>query len=297
MPDFSSRAAHLGNLSRMRNEKASSFEGLKPVRLRGLVKGASSSVWVAPPGGSRTDQTFAWWLEVLLNSAGLPAQIRNAGSEGQKITQALCDWETEIQQWSPDVVVLNYAQYECMPGMLPRWLERHATGWHRHSGPIRNRYRQKVLNPTWRRLTRLQRRADELNLPRPFRSSTGKTILELERLVEQIQLAANPLVFVMDTWPIAPRWQKWFPKMSERISELGEAMTSWAKESSDPNLRLFRLSEIVAGHDLEEALPDGVHFSAELHREIASELAREILPWAATQPHLRHPEMDVTKFG
>ena len=281
----------------MRIDKASSFEGLRPVRLRGLVKGASSSVWVAPPGGARTNQTFAWWLEVLLTSAGLPADIRNAGAEAQKVTKALCDWEREIQQWSPDVVVLNYAQYECMPGMVPRWLERHATGWHRHSGPVRNRYREKVLTPVWRRLTRAQRRADELKLPRPFRSSTAKTISELQRLVEQIQLAGNPLVFVMDTWPIALRWQKWFPRMNERTVELRQALEAWLGSSGGTNVRLFRLSEIVARHDLEEALPDGVHFSADLHREIATELARQVLSWAHTQPHLQHPGMDATKFG
>jgi hypothetical protein len=280
----------------MNLDSPADWNGLSPVRLRALVKGASSTVWVAPPGGPRTHQTYAWWLETLLESAGLPSEVRNAGAEADKVTRALCDWGRGVQQWSPDVVVLNYAQYECMQGMLPRWLERHATGWHRHSGPVRERYRKRILTPAWRQLTRMQGRVDKVMDPGPFRTSPEKTVAELQRLVEQIGLSGSPLIFVMDTWPLAKRWREWFPGMNERIVRMREHIVAWTDDVTDPNVRLFPLSQVVSRHDLDQALPDGVHFSAELHREIAEELAKEILPWAAGQPHLNRPGIDLAYF-
>jgi hypothetical protein len=282
--------------ARMTLEPESNWNGLSPVRLRAVVKGASSTVWVSPPGGPRTNQTYAWWLETLLESAGLPAEVRNAGGEAQRVKTALCDWERDVQQWSPDVVILNYAQYECMQGMVPRWLERHATGWHHHSGPVRERYREQILRPAWRKVTRFQGRLDRLMDPGPFRTSPARTVGELRRLVEQIRLAGSPLVLVMDTWPLANRWRQWFPGMSVRIVEMREQIVAWIDETDDPGVRLFQLSEVVARHDLDEALPDGVHFSAVLHREIAEGLAKQILPWAAEQPHLKRPGIDLSYF-
>lgn len=272
-------------------QRPESWEGLPPVRLRGLVKGASSTVGVAPESGPRTSQTYAWWLEVVLASYGLPAEIRNAGVEAQRVQRALCNWDSEVQQWSPDVVVLNYGQYECMPGLLPVWLERHAVGWHHHNSPIRDRYRLDLLTPAWRKLVRYQMQVDKYVDSGPFRASPKRTIAELSRLVDQIKTVGSPLVIVMDTWPLAGRWAHWFPGMPRRIEAMGKAIVDWVAGVDDPDVRLFRLSEIVKRHDLEEALPDGVHFSAALHREVAEELAREIIPWAATQPHLQHPDM------
>jgi hypothetical protein len=247
------------------------WDGLPAIRLRAVVKGASSTVVVAPAGGSRTHQTYAWWLETLLEAAGLPSTVRNAGSEAQKITMALCNWEREIQQWAPDVVILNYGQYECMPGILPRWLQRQAAGWHRHSGVLRDQYRQRILEPVWQNLTRYQKRWYELLNPGPFRTSPKRTVAELRRLVEVTRTVGTPLILVMDTWPLATRWQKWFPGMQERIVQLRGEVSAWLDEAGDSELRLFRLSEIVGRHDVDEALPDGVHFSA---------------------PHLQHPTLN-----
>ncbi|MFZ0667579.1 MAG: SGNH/GDSL hydrolase family protein [Acidimicrobiales bacterium] len=228
---------------------------------------------------------------MLLESLGLPAEVRNAGVEAQRVNRALCDWDGEVEQWSPDVVILNYGQYECMPGLLPHWLERHATGWHHHSGPVRDRYRIKVLTPIWRKLVRYQMMADQYVHSGPFRASPQRTVTELARFVEQLKTVSSPLVIVMDTWPIGPRWERWFPGMQRRVVVMRKTIERWIESAEDPEIRLFPLSEIVSRHDPEESMPDGVHFSAGLHREIAEELARAILPWAATQPHLRRPGM------
>lgn len=264
-----------------------SWDGLSPAPIRVLVKGASSAVWVSPPGGARTRQTFPWWLEAVLHSSGWPAEVRNAAREAQMITEALCDWDTEIQQWSPDVVILNYGQYECMPGILPRALERLGVGWHRHAGPIRQRTRRWVITPTWRRLANLQRRLDKLLNPGPYRVKPKRILRELERFVEQVQIVGSPLVLVMDTWPLSSRWVEWFPGMQTRTIELRGQIHEWIANHADPQVRLFPVSELLQRHDLDVALPDGVHYAAFVHREIAESLSIVIREWAQTQPHLR----------
>lgn len=274
------------------------WAGLPPLPIRVLVKGASSTVAVAPPGGPRTEQTYAWWLEVCLTAAGLPAQVRNGGAQGQKVGQALCAWHDEVELWSPDVVILNYGQYEGMPGLLPYWLERHATGWHHHSGIVRDRYRKHILMPVWRRLNRMQRPLDRLmSRPGPFRSSPGHLGTEMSRYVDQVRLIGSPLVLVMDTWQLGPKWRQWFPGMQARADRNGQVLAKWVADRGDPDVRLFRVSEIVDRYPPEISVPDGAHFSAQVHREIAEALAAEVLPWAAGQPHLDRPGLDAFRFG
>lgn len=265
------------------------WDGLPPMPLRVLVKGASSTVVVEPPGGPRTNQAFAWWLEVMLRAGGFEATVRNAGSEGQRVTRALCNWEDEVQRWAPDVVVLNYGQYECMPGLLPVWLERHASGWHRHSGPIRERYRRRLADPVWRRLARYQRKAPpRLVALSPFRSSQKRTLSELRHLITKIRTVGTPLVIVMETWPVGSRWRHWFPTMHDSATGMRAGIEDVVAGFHADDVYRFPMWQLVGGLDLDEALPDGVHFSGDLHRKIAEGLSAVIVEWAAGQPHLRH---------
>jgi hypothetical protein len=244
-------------------------------------------VWVSPPGGSQIRQPYAWWLEAFLNGGGLPAEVRNRGAEAQKITKALCNWDTEVQQWSPDVVVLNYGQYDAMPGLLPRLLERHAVGWHKHPGPVRNIYYDRIVRPSWTVMAGLQRKADRALDPAPFRTPPHRIAAELETVIRKIRLVGAPLVIVMDTWPLSTRWREWFPGMDRRCTAVRESITRTVEAFASPDVRLFQLSRMVSTFDLDDALPDGVHFSAELHRAVAFELSDLIFAWAETQPHLQ----------
>ena len=265
---------------------------LKPVPIRVLVKGTSSTLWVSPPGGASTRQTFPWWLGAFLNDAGLPAEVRNVAREAQKISEALCDWDVEVQRWSPDVVILNYGEYECLPGILPRWMERIATGWHWHPGPVRNRGRRRLVKPAWRHLTAMQVRLDRALDPGPYRVRPKRVLRELGRVIDQIQIVGRPLVLVTDPWSPSSRWRTWFPGMEARTTELRAVMRQWVADRANPDVRLFPLSDLVHGQDdLDVALPDGVHFSAKLHREVGEAMAGVILQWAATQPHLQWPRV------
>jgi hypothetical protein len=273
-----------------------SWDGLKPRPIRILVKGASSTVWVAPPGGSRRRQTFPWWLQAILDTAGMPAEVRNAGGEAQMITMALCNWDQEVQKWSPDVVILNYGMYECMPGILPRWTERLATGWHTHPGPVRRRVRRRIIPPVWKLLAEFQRRLDKALNPGPYRVKPKRILAELTRYVDQIKIVGSPLVLVMDPWTTSSRWSEWFPGMDLRAARLRALVHDWLNNRGDPDVRLFPLADLIFARDVDAALPDGVHYSATLHRDIADELAAVILEWAGKQDHLQWPAVDLTRL-
>lgn len=284
----------------MASQSASSdhgrWDGLPPMPMRVLVKGASSTVVVEPPGGPRTNQAYAWWLEAILRAGGVEATVWNAGTEGGRMIRALCDWEEQVQQWAPDVVVLNYCMYECMPGLMPYWLERHATGWHRHSGPVRERYRSRLVDPMWRRLARLQRRAPaRVVAMNPFRTSQARTLSELRLFIQKVRTVGTPLVIVIGAWPVGSRWRRWFPTMQSNVDSMRVGMEEVVAGFQTDDVRLFPMWELIEGHGVDEAVPDGAHYSGPVHREMAEGLSEMVLEWARHQPHLRHRDATVTR--
>jgi len=97
-------------------------------------------------------------------------------------------------------------------------------------------------------------------------------------------------VFVFELLPPATRYRSWFPGMTERIAVMNDAIAEMVAQVDRPNVRLFRTGELVTKYcdgDVDAATPDGFHYSPQLHREIGTQLAREIAEWADTQPHLR----------
>jgi hypothetical protein len=65
---------------------------------------------------------------------------------------------------------------------------------------------------------------------------------------------------------------------------MNEAIAAMVRRVDDPNVRLFRVSQLVdryAEGDVDRATPDGFHYTAEMHRLIGAALAGEISEWAA----------------
>jgi hypothetical protein len=84
--------------------------------------------------------------------------------------------------------------------------------------------------------------------------------------------------------------------MSARIAVMNDALAAMVRRVDRPNVRYFKTSEMVnkyADGDVDVATPDGFHYSPYLHRQIGAALAREVLEWADTQPHLQLPADEV----
>lgn len=262
-----------------------------PLPMRVLVKGPSTVVWLSEMGGQRTDFTFPRSLEAHLLAAGQPVQVLNTAIASERAKTTLRSWQREILAWSPDVVILLYGQYESIHLIAPWWLERHANSLRRRPGRVREAYRKRLLGPAWMSLARFQAKLDRKIDSTVFGGRPRRIVAHLERLIERSQLTGSPLVYVFEILPPAKRWQSWFPGMAERTVVMNAAIADLIDRIDKPNVRLFPMQDLVKRNftDIEEATPDGGHFSAELHRVIGEALSADILEWAATQPHLKPP--------
>lgn len=269
-----------------------------PIRV--LVKGASTVNWLSEMGGPRTDFAFPRAMEAEFLAAGRPAEVRAVSVPSERTATTLLRWEDEVLGWSPDVVVLVYGHYETIHLFLPRWLERHANSLKARPRRLSSLYRRHLLRPVWMFLARLQARADRLLDPTLRRSRPRNVAADLETLIGQLQKIGSPLVFVFELLPPARRYQSWFPGMSARIAVMNDALAAMVGRVDRPNVRYFKVSEMVnkyADGDVDAATPDGFHYSPYLHRQIGAELAREIMEWADTQPHLRPPDGTAGEAG
>lgn len=263
-----------------------------PLPMRVLVKGASTVGWLSGMGGERSDFTFPRALEEQLLAHGRPVQVRTYTEPSQLARTALHRWQEEMIGFSPDVVVLVYGHYEAIHLFLPRWLERHANSLRARPGRLRDAYRTRVLRPVWMALARAQAWLDRTVDPTVRRGRPRQVAADLERLIGHIQELHSPLVFVFELLPPSRRYRSWFPGMARRIEVMNDALEDMVRRVGRPNVRFFRVGELVdkyADGDLEIAIPDGFHYSAQLHRRIGAELAAEIAAWADAQAHLRRP--------
>lgn len=258
-----------------------------PIKI--LVKGASTVGWSGVMGGPRTDFGFPRAMEEALLTSGRPVELRTISVPSERTRTAVHRWEHEMIGYSPDVIVLVYGHYETVHLFLPWWLERHANS--RIVPPRRwsTAYRTRLLRPIWMTLAKLQSRLDKAIDP-TFRRRHKKVVADLEKIIGHTQELHSPLVILFELIHPAKRYQSWFPGMARRIDVMNEAIESMVKRIDLPNVRYFRVAELVdkyADGDLEIATPDGFHYSPDLHRRIGEHLARDVAEWADTQAHLQ----------
>jgi hypothetical protein len=267
-----------------------------PLPVRVLVKGASTVNWLSWMGGPRTDFSFPRVIEAHLAAQGRPAEMRTFTMPSEQTHKILGTWQQEVLGFSPDVIVLVYGHYETVHLFLPRWLERHANTLKDKPRLIPSLYRKRLLRPFWMLLARLQARLDTLLDPTIRRSRPRRVANDLERYISRVQMVGSPLVFVFELIPPATRYRSWFPGMTRRIEVMNGAIEDMVRRVNLPNVRYFRVADLVdkyAEGDLDQATPDGFHYSVAMHREIGIALAEQIADWADTQPHLsREPAPD-----
>lgn len=268
----------------------------EPLRLpiRVLVKGASTVVVTSWMGGPRTDFAFPRVIEAELLAAGYPAEVRTTAMPAERVKHALRNWDEEILTWSPDVVVLQYGQMECIHLFLPRWLERHVNTVRRRPGRLRDFYWDVILRPPWRLLSRLQGRVDRLLPPTLLSHRPRRAAADLRRLIERARWVASPLVLVPVNPPFGPIYQQWFPGANARVEVMNATMSEMVASFEERDVRTFSVKDVAAAvaPPGEEVVPDGGHYSPLVHRGIGRAMAEVILEWAATQPHLAAPTVN-----
>ncbi|MGI8677591.1 MAG: SGNH/GDSL hydrolase family protein [Jatrophihabitans sp.] len=264
-----------------------------PNPIRVLVKGPSTVTWSSFMGGPRTDFAFPRAIESELLTAGHPARVEVSSVPSQLFTSLLPTWEREVLNFSPDVIVLCYGGFEALHLILPRWLERHANSFKARPGRIRKLYRKRFLRPAWMALAKLQGRLDRTIDPTILRWRPRRFAAELEQYIKRVQRVGRPLVYVMEYAPVADRRRAWYPGQPARGAIYEQRKREVVENYGRDNVRFFETNDLVtkyADGELNKAMPDGFHFSPVMHRAIGSALAREIVDWAQTQPHLQLPK-------
>jgi hypothetical protein len=260
-----------------------------PLPIRVLVKGASTVNWVSWMGGPRSDFTFPRAIEAELAAEGRVSEVRAVTAPSEQARTILKTWEREVLGYSPDVIVLAYGHYETVHLFLPRWLERHAHSLRARPRVVSSFYRRHLLRPVWKILARVQSRLDAMLPPTLLRRRLARVSADLERYVHQVQKVGSPLVLLLELLPPAQRYRTWFPGMAARIEMMNREIQAMVDRIGVPQVRYVPVQEVVdkyAHGSLDEATPDGFHYSPVMHREVGALLAREIADWADTQPHL-----------
>ena len=261
-----------------------------PLPVRVLVKGPSTVNWTSWMGGPRTDFAFPRAVEAELLANGRPVILRNEAILGEPMREWFPDWESEVLQFTPDVLLLVPGHYECVHLFLPHWFERHANYFPTHGGRLTRLYRKRILRPIWTLAVILQAKIDARLPAGARRGRKRRAVADLAAYIQHAQQVGSPLVLVMELLRPAARQSSWFPGMTGRVEATNAATKELVESLALSNVRWFATSEISEkfyGDDLQAATPDGFHYTPDLHRAIGEALAREILAWADTQPHLR----------
>ncbi|MET0449321.1 MAG: hypothetical protein ABW004_12985 [Aeromicrobium sp.] len=258
-----------------------------PVPLRVLVKGASTVNWVSWMGGPRQDFIFPRVIEQELLAAGRDCHVQAVTRVSERTVSILGSWQDEVLGYSPDVIVLVYGHYETIHLFLPHWLEVHANSFRGRPRAYARAYRRLVLRPAWRILARVQAKVDT-SVPPTVRRRDRTVAADLREYIGHVQKVGSPLVLVLELLPPGTRYRSWFPGMTRRIEVMNRTLHDLVTGLGRDNVRYVRVGEIVDEHigDLDTAVPDGFHYSPELHRHVGARLAREIDAWASTQTHL-----------
>lgn len=260
-----------------------------PVRV--VVKGSSLVVMVPDWNGEPGEYSMPRWIQNGLLDRGRPCELDNRGVAGERTRSALRHWETDVMASSPDAVVLGYAYYECIHGLLPHWLERHVNTFNGRTGPFRTRYRGWLLRPAWKVLAQTQRVLDARLGDRLFRRRARRIVHDYELLVSRTRTVApgSPTVFVLGLFGPGGKAGGWFPGMQARIDLMNRALVAMVTRFDSPGVRLVPVGELAAALDPgEDPVPDGMHYSPRMRRIIGDWIAAEIdaaIPSPGPPPH------------
>ena len=248
----------------------------RPLRVH--VLGSSASVMVQPEHGARDAGTYGEQRHELLAARGVPTVVSHAGTWFGQIRQSLAHYERDVRDHFPDVLVINYGVVECQSNLLPSWLVRHMTTWHRTSRPGTELYRDKVLPKVWPRLRDYQRWASARDEERTYRHRPSRFTADLTRTIDMVRKDCGCLVLLLDIDPPGDRVEHWLPGTTRRVAQYNELLRETAARYDD-DVRLVPAGSLLADPTTE--LPDGLHRSPAGHARTAALLGEQICDWLA----------------
>lgn len=254
--------------------------GIGPHRpLRVHVVGSSAAMMVEPEHGPRDGGTYGEQLAVVLTTSGIPTQVSHAGRWFGQVDEFIGRYESAVRDPMPDVLVFNFGIVECQSNLLPTWVVRHSTTWHRTSRPLAAVYRERVVPKIWPLLRDYQRwgaARDRMTYRLPPRRFQA----DFRRLIDLARKDCGCLVLLVDIDPPGDRVEHWLPGTARRVEQYNRLLAEVA-DSYDDNVRLVAASRTLT--DVAVQIPDGLHRTPAGHALTAELLAGEIRRWLETQ--------------
>jgi hypothetical protein len=256
-------------------------EGVVREPLRVVVSGGSVSLFVTPPRSRRDEGNYGELLPRLLAEHGVIAETNHQGQWFDLVSDFRRRYEHAVRNRFPDVLVLNYGMGECQPNFVPTWAARHFASWDMSSAPAAVAYRRSVAPRIWKVLRRWQRFAASRTTRHSWRLSPGRFAREMQRVIELAREETGCLVLVLDCDPPGSRFTHWVPGMWQRWERYQEVLAKLIDGLGDPEVRLVAASRTILDEfdHVDDALPDGIHRTAQAHVRTAELLTAEIMDW------------------
>ena len=255
----------------------SQLSAVRPLKVH--VLGSSASVLVEPEHGPRDGGTYGEQLAVLLTGRGTPTTTTHAGTWFGRICDTVPHYERQVRDHFPDVLVVNFGMAECQSDLLPAWVVRHLTTWHRTSRAGTTLYREKVARRVWPVLRDYQQWAGRHDAGRTHRLRPSRFVADLRRTIDMTRKDCGSLVLLLDIDPPGARVEHWLPGTTARVARYN-ALLQQVADGYDDTVRLVRAGAALT--DPATQLPDGLHRSPEGHAMTAALLADEITAWLAS---------------
>jgi lysophospholipase L1-like esterase len=233
----------------------------------------------------RTDRSEGTYLEVLadvLAGMGVPAIPHQESRWFGFLHAAMRDYVPRVRAHSPDVLVVQFGLNEYQPWIVPIWLVRHLLTQGEAVSRVARRYRRHVGLPLWKLVRGFRRRVSPLVGMRTWQTTPRRFEGQLRKLLRVSRRDTKCLVLVLDIDRPGPVLQHFLPGVDARHAVFQEILERVVREVDDPEVRLFRVSEVTAGIG-PEAMQDSMHYTAATHRVVGEALAAEVADWLRTR--------------
>lgn len=255
-------------------------------RVRVVVLGNSTAMYVRPRRKDRTDRTYGELLEAQLRARGIDADVVNQARWWERVHDVLPRWEDAVHSHMPDVVILNYGLGECQPNAFPVPVMRWVYSWRASLNPIARGFRILVLRRVQRAMAASIPHISRRLGMRTWRLRPQRFRAELRRLIEVTRHETGALVLVLTLNPPGPFLQNLMPGIDERSARYSDLIRTLVADLNDPEVQVIEAGAIVDDLGWRKTMIDGLHYTARGHREVAALLEEPVLKWLEGPGHI-----------
>lgn len=254
-----------------------------PPRLRIVVVGNSTAMYVRPYRRGRADGSYGEVLERRLRERGVAAEMVNEARWWDMVHQLFPRVQERVLRHAPDVTIVNYGMGECQPNVFPTTLQRFVTTWHPNLHPAARLARRAAIRPLYRFMVWFMPRASRVVGLRTWRLPPARFESELRRLVTFVRRETGGLVLLLTLNPPGPFLRNLMPGIEERAVRYNEIVARVVHDVDDPAIQLVEAGAVVEDGGWRRTMTDGLHYTARGHREVAELLEQAVMAWMKTE--------------